>query len=89
MTRIISFSSAAIAALVLGAFLSAAPAAAAGGNYCLSGDSITDCSFTSLAQCEATASGGLGECNMVAAGFEQRGTYAFYRAHAAMRGGMK
>jgi len=32
-------------------------------HYCLSSDSQNDCGFTSLAQCEATASGGLGECN--------------------------
>jgi hypothetical protein len=34
------------------------------GHYCLSSESQNDCGFTSLAQCEATASGGLGECNM-------------------------
>ena len=33
-------------------------------HYCLTGDSENDCGFTSLAQCEATASGGLGECNV-------------------------
>jgi hypothetical protein len=33
------------------------------GHYCLTSDSQNDCGFTSLAQCEATASGGLGECN--------------------------
>ena len=91
MTRSISFSSAMIVALVLGAgaFLSTTPAAAAGGgNYCLSSsENGVDCSFTSLAQCEATASGGLGECNMVATGLAQRrGPYTFYGAHAAMRG---
>jgi len=81
MTRAISFSSATIAALVLGAsaFLSTAPAAAAGGNYCLSSsENGVDCSFTSLAQCEATASGGLGECNMVAAPM-MRGRFGFGR----------
>lgn len=34
-------------------------------HYCLTGESENDCGFTSLAQCEATASGGLGGCNMV------------------------
>jgi hypothetical protein len=33
--------------------------------YCLTGDGENDCGFMSLAQCEATASGGLGVCNMV------------------------
>jgi hypothetical protein len=33
------------------------------GKYCLQYDvGGTDCSFTSYAQCEATASGGFGEC---------------------------
>ncbi len=77
----------AIAALVLAAsaFISIEPAAAANSerySYCLSSDSENDCSFTSLAQCEATASGGLGVCAMVAAGPEPRGAYAFYRAQA-------
>jgi hypothetical protein len=65
---------AAMAALVLAAcaFVSIGPAAAADGahaTYCLSSDSENDCGFTSLAQCEATASGGLGECKMATAGF--------------------
>jgi hypothetical protein len=34
-------------------------------HYCLSSDSGNDCGFTTLGQCEATASGGLGVCNMV------------------------
>jgi hypothetical protein len=34
-------------------------------HYCLSSDSENDCGFTALGQCEATASGGLGVCNMV------------------------
>ncbi|MCA6111177.1 DUF3551 domain-containing protein [Bradyrhizobium cenepequi] len=34
-------------------------------HYCLTGDGENDCGFTSLPQCEATASGGLGVCNMV------------------------
>jgi|AmaraimetFIIA100_FD_contig_41_11075979_length_738_multi_5_in_0_out_0_1 hypothetical protein len=78
MTRTVSFSST-LAMLVLGAcaFLSTAPAAAAGGNYCLSSDANMDCSFTSLAQCQATASGGLGECNMVVAPPLSRGRYGF------------
>jgi hypothetical protein len=103
MTRIISFSSsgrrrvtkpgltraARIAARVLGtcALLSTTPATAR--NYCLSGDANMDCSFTSLAQCEATASGGLGECKMVVTGFDRRGPQAFYLGHAPRRGGAK
>ena len=60
----------AAAALVLAAsaFIPIAPAAAATSNahatYCLTSDSENDCGFTSLAQCEATAFGGLGECDM-------------------------
>ena len=73
---------AAIAALVLatGAVVLTVPAAAASNSghaaYCLSSDSENDCSFTSLAQCEATASGGLGVCDMMPAWPEQRGRYA-------------
>lgn len=38
------------------------------GTYCLSyGEGGTDCSFTSYAQCEATASGQTAECNGPAA----------------------
>jgi hypothetical protein len=80
MTRTISFSFATIAALALGAtFLSTAPAAAAaGGSYCISSNETgVDCSFRSLAQCEATASGGLGECSMTAP--FARGRFAFGR----------
>jgi Protein of unknown function (DUF3551) len=77
----------AIAALVLAAsaFISTGPAAAANSEravYCLSGESENDCGFTSLAQCEATASGGLGVCNMMAAWPEEHGPYARYRSHA-------
>jgi hypothetical protein len=78
---------AAIAALVLAAsaLISTEPAAAANSEravYCLSSDSENDCGFTSLAQCEATASGGLGVCDMMAAWPEQHGPYALYRSHA-------
>ena len=59
-----------MAALVLAAsaFISPRPAAAATTTsahavYCLSGEAENDCGFASLAQCEATASGGLGECS--------------------------
>ena len=45
-------------------------------HYCLSGESANDCGFTSLAQCEATASGGLGVCDMVAVGPLEHGPYA-------------
>jgi hypothetical protein len=72
--RTISF---AFATLVLagGAFISTMPAAAAASErttYCLSGDGQSDCGFMSLAQCEATASGGLGVCNAVSSGPLQR-----------------
>jgi len=88
---------AALAALVLAAgaaFMWTAPASAAESahaTYCLSSsiDGRMDCGFTSLAQCKATASGGLGECNMMAAGPLDRGVYASYRAHAAKRGGVR
>src|SRR5262249_60238851 len=67
----------AFATLVLagGAFIPTMPAAAATSErttYCLSGDGQNDCGFLSLAQCEATASGGLGVCNAVSAGPLQR-----------------
>jgi hypothetical protein len=84
-----------LAALVLAAsgLISPRPAAAATGSahavYCLSGDNEADCGFTSLAQCEATASGGLGECNRVVAEPMDRGPYAFARAHARMRAGTR
>ena len=53
---------AAFATLVLAAsaFIPAAPAAATSyerATYCLSSDSENDCGFTSLGQCQATASG--------------------------------
>ena len=78
---------AAMAVLVLAAcaFLPVAPAAAADSGhavYCLSGDSENDCGFTSLAQCEATTSGGLGECEMVPAVLPQRGPAALRRFQA-------
>jgi hypothetical protein len=82
---------AAIAALVLAAcaFVPIGPAAAATDSghavYCLSGDSENDCGFTSLAQCEATAAGGLGECDRVAVGPQQRGPMALHRFQAKPR----
>ena len=81
---------AAMAVLVLAAcaFLPVAPAAAADSGhavYCLSGDSENDCGFTSLAQCEATAAGGLGECDRVAMGPQQRGTTVLHRFQAKPR----
>jgi len=80
----------AMAALVLAAcaFIPVAPAAAADSGhavYCLSGESENDCGFTSLAQCEATASGGLGECEKVAAGPERRGPAPLHRFQAKPR----
>jgi hypothetical protein len=55
--------------LVATAFLGSEPAEAAGsrGAYCLTyNEGGTDCSFTSLAQCNATASGIGAECDAVA-----------------------
>jgi hypothetical protein len=83
-------STATMAALVLAAcaFIPTRPAAAATSNstsYCLSSDSENDCSFASLAQCEATASGGLGVCGRVAAWSSDRGPYAMSRALKAHR----
>jgi Protein of unknown function (DUF3551) len=80
-----------IAALALGAcaFLSSAPAAAATSEratVCLSSDSQSDCGFASLAQCEATAAGGLGVCDMVSAIPEEHS--AFARSRAQMRSGV-
>jgi len=81
---------AAMAALVLAAcaFFSVGPAAAADSGqavYCLSSDSENDCGFTSLAQCEATASGGLGECDVRAAGLPRRGPVVLHRFQAKPR----
>ena len=82
---------AAVAALVLAAcsFIPIGPAAAATDSghavYCLSGDSENDCGFTSFAQCEATAAGGLGECDRAAVGPQQRGTTALHRFQAKPR----
>jgi hypothetical protein len=53
--------------------------------YCLSGDSENDCGFTSLAQCEATAAGGLGECDMAAAALPPRALTALHRFQARPR----
>jgi Protein of unknown function (DUF3551) len=39
-----------------------APMRTGGYPWCLQYDSATDCSFSARNQCEATASGGLGEC---------------------------
>ena len=70
--------------LAVGAFIPTAPAAAATSlsqaTYCLTSDSQNDCGFTSLAQCEATASGGLGVCNMVPAWSRPQDAYAFDRS---------
>ena len=69
--RNVAFFAATALVLAAGAFIPTAPAAAATSNvrttYCLTSDRENDCGFTSLAQCEATASGGLGECDMVPA----------------------
>jgi len=81
--RTICFASAAFV-LAASAFVSTGPANAASGErvtYCLSGDGQNDCGFMSLAQCEATASGGLGVCNAVAAGPLQRDPDTLFGAH--------
>jgi hypothetical protein len=79
-------SAAAIAAFALAAGAFITPAAAATNSerasYCLSSDSENNCGFVSLAQCEATASGGLGVCSMMPAWSEQRGRNAFDRWQA-------
>ena len=71
--------------LAVCAFISIKPAAAAESEhavYCLSSDSENDCSFASLAQCQATASGGLGVCDMRSAWRDPLGAYARYRLRA-------
>lgn len=82
-SRYLAFAAATALALGAGTFLSAAPAAAATSGtrttYCLTGDSQNDCGFTSLAQCEATASGGLGECAMLQAWSRPQGAYTLDR----------
>src|ERR1700761_1506220 len=79
-SRNITFLAATAFVLAAGALSPTAPAAAATtgaqATYCLSSDSESDCGFTSLAQCEATASGGLGECSMVPAWSRPRDAYA-------------
>jgi hypothetical protein len=72
--------------LAAGAFISTEPSAAAssgGATYCLSSESQNDCNFTSLAQCEATASGGLGECDRMAVWPGKHGPEEFSRSHTA------
>jgi hypothetical protein len=75
--------------LVATAFLGPEPAEAAGsrGAYCLEyNEGGTDCSFTSLAQCDATASGINAECDAVApqAAMQEPGAYAFYHPDASL-----
>ncbi len=67
-----------------GALFSITPAAASPERavVCLSGDNTSDCGFTSLAQCEATASGGLGVCNVVSSGLPEHPRAVFSRGHA-------
>ncbi len=76
-------------ALAICAFISTAPAAAATSeqaSYCLSSDSQNDCGFASLAQCEATASGGLGVCDMAPTWSRARDAYAMQRSPARSNG---
>ena len=82
-----------IVALIVAAcaFLSIEPAAAANSerfSYCMSSESEMDCGFASMAQCEATASGGLGVCDRKAAwprehGFIRAPSLAQRAAHRA------
>jgi hypothetical protein len=76
-----------MAALVLAscAFIATGPAKAASSEratYCLSSDSQSDCGFSSLAQCEATASGGLGVCDTISALPEEHAAFGRFRAGA-------
>jgi hypothetical protein len=76
-------------ALAVCAFISTGPAAAATSEravYCLSGESENDCGFASLAQCEATASGGLGVCDMAPTWTRARDAYAMQRSPARSSG---
>jgi hypothetical protein len=75
--------------LAVCAFISTGPAAAQTSeraSYCLSSDSENDCGFASLAQCEATASGGLGVCNMAPTWTRARDAYAMQRPPARLNG---
>jgi hypothetical protein len=91
-TSVNSAGLAALAAVVLAAsaFLTTAPATAATSSepaaYCLSGDNGTDCGFSSRAQCEATASGGLGVCNVMPSWQEPRDRYAVGHLASRLRG---
>ena len=79
------FGAAAIGALVLGAgaIISSAPAAAAtGSTYCLTSDAQSDCGFVSLAQCEASAAGGLGSCDAAAGWSDDRSAFTRMRGQA-------
>lgn len=87
--RRIMMTVAACVALVATGFLAPKPAEAAGGrgSYCLDyNEGGMDCGFTSLAQCNATASGINAECNAVAplAAMQEPGEYAFYHPNAGV-----
>lgn len=76
-------------ALVASAFAGSMPAEAAGnqGSYCLEyGEGGSDCSFTSLAQCNASASGINAECFAVVrqTTIQEPGAYAFYHPDAGL-----
>lgn len=76
-------------ALAASAFSGSRPAEAAGGqgSYCLEySQGGTDCSFTNLAQCNATASGIDAECYAVArqAAMQEPGAYAFYHPDVSL-----
>jgi hypothetical protein len=81
--RNLALLAAATLVLAAGALIPSAPATAATSvgraTYCLTSDSENDCGFTSLAQCKATASGGLGECDMVQARSRPQDAYALDR----------
>jgi Protein of unknown function (DUF3551) len=75
-------------ALVATACLGSKPAEAVGaGSYCLEyNEGGTDCSFTTLAQCDETASGIGAECYAVApqAAIQEPGAYAFHHPNAGL-----
>jgi uncharacterized protein DUF3551 len=81
---------AACGVLVTTAFLGSEPAEAASsrGSYCLEYDEGgSDCSFTSLPECYASAAGIGAECYAVAspqAAMQEPGAYAFYHPSASL-----
>jgi hypothetical protein len=76
-------------AFVATAFIGSEPAEAAGspGFYCLEYDEGgTNCSFTSAAQCDASAAGIGAECHSIEpqAAMQEPGAHAFYHPEASL-----